>query len=279
MVDPAFALAAALIWTFSPIYYGGFLKRFDFLTLNFARNSMATAVLAGPALYFGLGAGTGYALLSGAITLAVGDSLFLLSIRETGASVATPVVYTYVLMVQLTASAVGVAVPASNLAAALMVVAGVFVLSRGGGGRPRRRGIGLAVAAALVWTVGQDLIQVATTAGGAPVSIAFARSLAATAALGCAVAATGRLKGWPRGLARRDYGVLAAVAVSDLALGSLLYVTSISLAGVAATVLLTSVSPFLTQVASRAMGREAPTALDFAGGALIVAALALAVLL
>jgi DME family drug/metabolite transporter len=279
MVNPTFALGASLIWAFSPIYYRAFLKRFDFLVLNLTRTALASAVLFLPAIYFGFGGGTGYALLSGSITLAVGDSLFLLSIKEMGASVATPVVYTYVLLVQLTAGEVGESVPLVNLVSALLVVAGVFALSRSGSGSPRARGLALALAAAVVWAVGQDLIGLATAAGGSAVSIAFSRNMAAAVALAAAALATRKGRRWPSGLTLREFALVAAIAISDLAVGSLLYVYSASLAGVATTVILTSPSPALTQVLSKALGKESPRRTDFLGGGLIVAAVVLAVAL
>ncbi|MBI3841366.1 MAG: DMT family transporter [Thaumarchaeota archaeon] len=277
--NPVYALVAALLWAFSPIYYRSFLQRFDFLNLNLLRTGTASAVLLVPALYYGFGAGVLPALLSGAATLACGDSLFLLSIRETGASVAAPVVYTYVLLVQFTAVAVGEAVPGTNFVAAAMVVAGVFVLSRGGRGKPRARGIAFALAGAVAWTVGQDLIKVATVAGGDFVVVTFCRNAAAAAALGVAVLATGRARRWPTGVTPRELGFMALIILSDLVLGSLLFVYSISTIGVAVTVVLTSLSPLLTQIFSRALGKEAPSRQDFGGGALIVAALVLAVVL
>ncbi|HYC11287.1 MAG TPA: DMT family transporter [Nitrososphaerales archaeon] len=279
MPDPAYALLASLIWAFSPVYYRGFLKKFDFLQLNLMRTSMSAVVLAAPAILLGFGAGLEYSILSGVITLAVGDSLFLLSIGEMGASIATPVAYTYVLFVQLTATTVGENVPTANFLAALMVIVGVFLVSRGGGTKPRARGVALAVAGALVWTVGQDLIRVATNAGGSAVGVAFGRVIAASVALFAAALVTGRVKAWPRGFTRREYCFLALVAVSDLAVGSLLYVYSISLVGVAVTVILTSLSPLLTQILSKALGKESPSRLDYSGGALIVAAVVLAVIL
>ncbi|HME19123.1 MAG TPA: DMT family transporter [Nitrososphaerales archaeon] len=279
MPNPAYALVASLIWAFSPIYYRAFMRKFDFLQLNLMRTSLGAAALAVPALLLGFGTGTGYALLSGLITLAVGDSLFLLSIGEMGASIATPVVYTYVLFVQLTATTVGETVPAANVLAALMVVAGVFLISRGGGSKPRAKGIALGISAGLVWTAGQDLIRVATNAGGNVVVVAFGRDFAAALALAAAVIATGRMRAWPKGFTKREYGFLALIAVSDLALGSLLYVYSISVIGVAVTVILTSLSPLLTQILSKALGKESPSMRDFAGGALIVAAVTLAVIL
>jgi len=277
LASPAYALVAALIWAFSPIYYRGFLARFDFLTFNLLRTSSAAVVLCLPALYLWGFSGLGFAVLSGVTTLACGDSLFLLSIRETGASVAAPVVYVYVLMVQIVGVALGQVVPYANVVAALMVVGGVYILSRGGEGKPRAKGIVFALSAAVVWTIGQELIQASTNAGGNFVAVAFTRNAAAALALGTAFLATRRYRTWPTGLMVRDYGFILMIMVSDLVVGSVLFVYSISTLGVALTVILTSLSPLLTQLFARALGKESPSTRDFLGGVLIVAALILAV--
>ena len=279
MASPAYALGAALIWAFSPIYYRGFLEKFDVLSFNMLRTSSASIALLFPALYFWTYAGLGYSLVSGIVTLTLGDTLFLLSIRENGASVTAPVVYTYVLMVQLVGVALGQVVPYANLLAAVMVVCGVYILSRGGEGKPRVRGIGMAVAAGVFWTIGQVLVQFSTTAGGQFVVVTFTRNAAAAVALTVAFLLTKRYKLWPSGLGLRWYAPVLLVTISDLALGSVLLVYSISTIGVALTVILTSLSPLLTQVFARALGKESPSTKDFAGGILIVAALVLAVAL
>ena len=253
------------------------MKRFDFLLLNLLRTSMASVVLFVPAALAGFDGGVYYALLSGAITLACGDTLYLLSVREMGASVAAPVVYTYVFFVQATATTIGETVPVANYVAALMIVGGVFLLARGGSGRPRAKGIAFGIGAGLVWTVGQELIRVATNAGGDVTVVTFSRNAAAALALAVAVIATRRFRLWPAGVTYRELGLIAFIALTDLALGSFLYVYSVSLVGIALTVIVTSLSPFLTQVLSKVLGKESPTAFDFAGGTIIVAALVLAI--
>lgn len=277
MGNPSYALVAALVWAFTPIYYRGFLSRFDVLSFNFLRNATAAAVLAVPALYLWEPSGLGFAVVSGVVTLACGDSLFLLSIRETSASVASPVVYTYVLMIQLAGVAMGQSIPYTNFLAAVMVVAGVYVLSRGGDGRPRSKGIALAVAAGVLWTFGQELIQQSTNAGGSFEAIAFTRNLSAAIALGAAFLLTRRDRAWPQNVGLKDYSVMIGFIVSDLVLGSLLFIYSISTIGVALTVILTSLSPLMTQVFAKALGKESPSTKDYLGGVLIVAALVLAV--
>jgi len=277
--DPLFALGAAVVWAVSPIYYRGFLREFDVLSFDFLRNVVAASVLGVLTIGLGLNAGSGvfYAVLAGPATLGVGDIMFLLSIRETGASVAAPVVYTYVLMIQLVGFTLGQAIPYSNFLAAGLVILGVFVLSRGGGGRPRKKGIAFALGAGVAWTAGQELIQQATNGGGNFIAITFARNSAATLALGAAVLLTMKSRTWPKSVSGRHWAFISVMVLSDLVLGSLMFVYSISTIGVAVTVILTSVSPLLTQVFSKALGKESPTPMDYLGGILIVCALILAV--
>ena len=277
MANAAFALGAAAIWAVAPIYYRGFLLKFDFLDFNLLRTSTAAAALAIPALLYWDAHGLGFAMLSGIIALACGDSLFLLSLREVGASVATPVVYTYVLMIQFVGAAVGQVIPVANFAAAAMVVGGVYLLSKGGNGGLRPRGIAFALCTGIVWTVGQEFVQSSTIAGGGFITVAFTRDASAALALAVAVLLTGGRRRWPSGLPLREYCLICCFTVSDLAIGSSLFVYSISTLGVALSVILTSLSPLLTQVTARALGKEFPSPRDFAGGALIVAALLLAV--
>lgn len=277
MATPAYALIAALIWAFSPIYYRGFLAKFDFLSFNLLRTATASVVLFLPALYFWSFSGLSFAVISGMTTLACGDSLFLLSIRETGASVAAPVVYIYVLLIQLVGVALGQVVPYANVVAAVMVVAGVYILSRGGEGKPRAKGIAFALGAAVIWTIGQEFIQASTNAGGNFVAVTFTRNAAAAIALGAVFLLTRRNRSWPSGLSVRRYGFILLFIISDLVVGSILFVYSISTIGVALSVILTSLSPLLTQVFAKALGKESPSAKDFLGGFLIVAAVILAV--
>jgi len=277
LANPAYALCTALIWAITSIYYRGFLSKFDFLNFNLLRTSVAAAALAIPAVYFWGSSGLGFAVLSGVITLACGDSFFLLSLRDVGASVASPVAYTYVLMIQFLGVAVGQVIPFANFVSAAMVVAGVYLLSKGGEAKRRPKGIAFAICAAIVWTIGQEFVQTSTNAGGNFVAVAFTRDLSAALALAVAVLLTRGTRPWPSGLSPKEYGMMCGFVISDLAVGSTLFVYSVSSIGVALTVILTSLSPLLTQLIAKALGKESPSPRDFAGGLLIVAALVLAV--
>jgi DME family drug/metabolite transporter len=278
LVNPIPALIPAIIWAIDPIYYRVFQQKVGFLELNLLRTCFATSALVVPAVVFGGFSGLNYAALSGIITLGVGDSLFLLALRMVGASVATPVVYLYVLIIQFTATSVGEAVPLGNFVSAGLVVVGVILLSSGAGGRPRLGGILTAVAASVAWAGGNEIVKLATNAGGGVFAVAFMRDASAALALGVVLVAFPRMRPNLGHLTLRGLLPIAVVAVADLALGSTLYIYSISTSGIALTVILTSVSPFLAQVFSRALGKETPRPRDYLGGLIIFVALLVAVL-
>ena len=107
--------------------------------------------------------------------------------------------------------------------------------------------------------------------------VTFASRVAAALVLGVLVLATGRARRWPSGVGAREYAFMLVFILSDLAVGTSLFVYSVASIGVALTVILTSLSPVLTQIFAKVLGKETPSKLDFVGGALIVGALGLAV--
>lgn len=127
-------------------------------------------------------------------------------------------VYTYVLMIQFVGAAVGQSIPCANFASAVMVIAGVYLLSKGGRGSLRPKGMAFAISAGIVWTVGQEFVQASTNAGGSFLAVAFARDLSASLALAMAVSVTRKTRPWPSGLSLKSDTSICALAVSDLAI-------------------------------------------------------------
>ncbi len=262
----------------SSVYYRVFQSKLNFLQLNLIRTSFAAAVLLFPAVYLGGFQGSLFAILSGVVSLAFGDSLFLVAIRKIGASIAAPVVYTYVFLVQASAQVAGEGVPATNFLSAGLIMLGVLVLSRGKQGAPRKGGILFALGASAAYTLGNLLIRVSTNTGGNFIAIAFVRAGAAAAVLGVVMILTQPLPRLiPAGFGRKDLLPVAIVGICDLSLGSSLLVYSVSTTGVAVTVILASISPFLTQVFSRLLGKEAPSNTDILGGLVIICAVVITV--
>jgi len=262
----------------SAVYYRNLQPKIGFLWLNLMRTSIASIILLVPAIYFGAFGGVEFAVLSGILNLAVGDSLFLIALRKVGTSIAAPVVYTYVLFVQLFGSVAGEATPLSNLLSSALVIWAVVILSRGKDGSARASGIGFALGASVAYASGNLLVKLSSIAGGNFLSVAFVRCASAAIALGIVtlVSRSGMepVFGTFRG---KNKSVFTVVTASDLAVGSTLIVYSVSTVGVTQTVILSSIAPLLAQVFSKVVGREAPTMTDFLGGLIIVVAIVVAV--
>jgi len=228
-----------------------------------------------PFLVIGSIQGLPYAVASGAIVLVAGDTCYFYGVKYAGASVAAPVAYTDVLLTQFSATLVGEPLRPIFLVSSCLVIAGIFVLSRGERRGLRFKGVALALGASILWTAGQTVLKTATSDGANPLSLTFMRIGGAVVVLGIVFAIRR-----PTGSVRfgvRKHAWLAALSVADTAVGTSLFVYSLSLVGLNMTILLTSPSPFLTQVFSKALGKEKPGVNDLLAGSLIVVALVLTI--
>ncbi|MEM3832676.1 MAG: DMT family transporter [Thermoprotei archaeon] len=276
MIDPIPALGTAVIWAISPIYYRDYLVINDVVRINFYRLFYASLGLFLPFIIFGFNDAIIYGSLSGLLTLAVGDTLYLFSIREVGASIAAPVAYTYVLLIQFTAVFLGEQLTINRVVSSMIIILGIYMLSDSKGSA-RRKGIVMALLTALLWTVGQSSIKLATMGYINPLSIAFARTTTAMSALGLYMLIN-RKNRFNAKIDKKHHILLATISISDLGLGSALYIYSIGIIGLTITIILTSVSPLLTQIVSKILGKENPSTRDVIAGFLIVTALIIAVI-
>lgn len=271
MIDVLPAVAAALIWAYASVSYKSYVEELGVFSLNFLRMAYAAAALAVPSLLLGLGGGgAAYAAVSGVLSLVVGDSLYLKAIQKSGVSVAVPAAYTYVLMEQFVAVTMGEPLKATYLVAGALVVFGVYLLAAGGGGRGPA-GIPYALGAALAWALGYAAVKAAGVGGVSPISIAFLRVATALPVL----AALNRPAELVGGLKRTWRSALPVVAALDLGGGSALFAYSATEVGLGLTVIITGVAPLASQLIARALGRERPSAREYAAAAAIFLAIAI----
>jgi DME family drug/metabolite transporter len=269
-MNPLPALLAATIWAVSPICYKDYLVKNSPIKINFLRLFYASLFLAVPFLYFGFNQAIVYGALSGLLSLAIGDSLYLLSIETTGASIAAPVSYTYVFLIQFVATFFGESLRFNYVVGSLLIVIGIYLLSDRKNVK-RMKGVILALLSALFWTMGQAVIKVATTAKLNPVSIAFVRVSSAMIAMSIFMLIKKSDNNFA--IITKQHLPLAAISILDLGLGSTLYVYSIGAVGLTTTIILTSISPLITQVVSKLLGKEAPSRRDLVASLFIVVAL------
>jgi DME family drug/metabolite transporter len=261
----------ALIWSIVPIVYKDYLFSNSTFTVNFYRMLFASLALSIPFIIFGFNEGIIYGMLSGILTLAIGDTFYLFAIRKIGASIATPISYTYVFFSQIAAFLLGEKITFLYFISSFLIIFGVFLFSKGDKTEKRLAGIFLSLLAATFWTLGQSMIRLATVYNMNPISIAFTRTSSACLVLGI----ISKLKNGSLKINSSIKGkiILALASISDLALGSSLFILSIALAGLGITIIVTSLSPLFTQLIAKISGRESPRRKDILGGIFVVSAL------
>ncbi|PVU72536.1 EamA family transporter [Vulcanisaeta sp. SCGC AB-777_J10] len=264
------AFTTAFIWAWASIVYGDFMKSINPLTVNFLRMLYASLILLIPAIVFGFNAGAVWGSLSGLLSLAVGDSLYLMSINYSGVSIAAPVSYTYIPIAVLMATLLGEPLTIYKVVSGLLVVLGVYLLSRERT-RITIRGMALALGAAMAWAVGQTMIKVADISGLNPITLAFTR--VATAGVVLLVINYVTHNDIAKAVKSTVRTRLPLFSVLDLGVGVALYAYSMDLVGLGLTVILTGSMPLIAQVMSSLMGREKLTVAKLLGAVVIVLAI------
>ncbi len=275
LIGEAAALSAALVWAYASVAYKPFIERYGALRVNVMRTLYASLAAVVPSVLLGLERPAAlWAMASGAVSLGAGDTMYLASIGLVGVSVAVPVSYTFIILGELMAIAVGERLTPLLALGGVLVLAGTALVSRGPRGRARPAGIALALAAAVAWALGWVMIRVADVGGLSPVSSAFLR--AATA--GLILAALGFARGERLGEAFRSTVTtrLPLVAAADLAGGSALFALALGVAGVDRSMVVIGSMPLFAQAIAWASGSERPSLVEVAGATLIVVAVAMA---
>jgi DME family drug/metabolite transporter len=263
------ALAAAAIWALVIFLYKRHMESLDAAAVNFSRLLYVAVLLAPTALFIEPAPGLWAAVVSGVVTLFVGDSLYFYAIHKVGGSVAAPLAYTYIVMAQYFALLLGEEVSQWLFLSSILVVAGVSLLAGGGGARLSPLGLA-AAAAALLWSLGMTAVKLAVLGSVNPLAVAYLRAASACAALGLYLAAKRRLKVVKSPL-------FATASLMDLAVGSALFAFAVGKIGLAPTTILVSASSLITQLYAKATGVENLTPRQMAGAAAIFAAVLTAV--
>lgn len=264
------ALAAAAIWALVIFLYKRHMESLDAAAVNFSRLLYVAVLLAPMALFIEPAPGLWAAVVSGVVTLFVGDSLYFYAIHKVGGSVAAPLAYTYIVMAQYFALLLGEEVSQWLILSSLLAVAGVSLLAGGGGARLSPLGLAAAAAAALLWSLGMTAVKLAVLGNVNPLAVAYLRATSACAALGLYLAAKRRLRVVKSPL-------FAAASLMDLGVGSALFAYAVGKIGLAPTTILVSASPLITQLYAKATGVESLTPRQMAGAAAIFAAVLTAV--
>lgn len=285
MIGEFAALGCALTWALTSILIKQPVIRMGAIAVNLLRTWVAAflflAVLAATgrvSLLLSLSPYTVFALiLSMAIGLGVGDTLYFHSMRLIGVSRALPISGSYPFPTLILA-VIWLGEPLTWLHAVgtLLIVSAIYLLSLPSGKtavatarEDLRRGVLLAVFAALLWAFSTALLK----SGVAETDVVVANSIRLPAA---GVVLLGMALRQPGGLSVRGVGVgtlvvVLASGVLGTAAGSALYLTAVIHAGAAKAASLQSVSPFFAAPLAFLFLKERVSRSILAGTALSVA--------
>lgn len=178
------ALGAAVSWAVAPILYRQALFKTKPISANIVRTVSNAAILLVVLLAIGKAGAlaklpieaVAMTVVSGAIGLGVGDTLYMMGLKSVGVSRAVPLGATYPLFSLVWATfLLGQPATALALFGALSILLGILLLSRdkersnydASGGKSSSKGIVFSLAAAGMWSVSITLMDVAVKLPGA----------------------------------------------------------------------------------------------------------------
>lgn len=262
----------SIIWGTVIFYYKKLMEKESFYTLNFKRVFSALMFSFPIAVISWTTKGALPSMLSGVVGLGIGDTLYLYAILKSGASIAAPVAYTYVILSQLTAFLIGEKVGLQLVIGALFAFLGVSLLNKENSSA-NLKGVVMAFLAGISWMFSAVLIKHATVAEGSPSYIvAFYRLLGATIFLGCLNYYLDRN---PKRLFNITQRILPPISFIDMYLGAALYSLGVSQLGVSKTVIIVSLSPAITVIFAKVMRLEEINWYKAIGTILIIAGIVL----
>ena len=285
------ALSSALIWALSSVLMAMGVKRLDVLPMNLVRCVISTIFFWALLPFFGGLAALAqipsqawlWLVLSVLGLLVVGDTMYFRSLDLAGVSWAMPVASINPLWSVLMAGFfLGEPLSWSLLVGAVLVIAGIAVLSRHGGkadparpvdGPTRRKGLLLALATSVAWAVGLISLKLASVEVHSVVVNSIRQPLGAGMLLALTLA-RGRWRDL-RHVDRRSWGIIGLASLLGTGVGSLLFVVAIQMVGAGRTSVLTSASPLLAVPFSMLLLNEQPNRWTFVGIALTTAGIIL----
>jgi drug/metabolite transporter (DMT)-like permease len=289
------ALVSAMSWGVTTVLVRAESRHIDVIFHNAIRSTMSSSLVAlavlslavlglyspafGPQPWLGVG----FLVLSIALTVGAGDSLYFLAVQRIGVARAMPISMSHPLLTALLAVALlGERVTLGLVGGLVLIPSGLYLVTRPPGrvvlpkadAEAARTGITMAFAAAGLWAVSAVMVRPALDQVDI-LSAAAIRTAAGAISVWLVTWRSGRL-----GAYRQVSGArlkMAAFGGAMTACGNLLSLVSVSLSGVARWATLTATAPlFAIPLSALALG-EHVTRLMVLGTLLVVAGVALVV--
>jgi transporter family protein len=217
--------------------------------------------------------------------LVVGDTLYFRSMDLAGVSWAMPLANIAPLWAVLLASFfVGEPLTWSLLVGALLVVAGVILVSKPTGGtsanhqadrESRRVGLLMALGVSVLWAIGQVSLKPATEGMHSIVANSVRQPVAAVMLLALTLS-RGRWRDF-RGLDRRSWAIIVLASLLSTGVGTMLFIMAIQIAGAGRTAVLGATAPLIAIPFSMLWLHERPTRWTLFGTLLTVLGIVLVI--
>ena len=275
MIGPIAAFLAMISWSISPIAYKYLVERYDPIMVNAIRITFTLPVLipllASERTVFVREDEFLILIALAIIGPGIADTLFIKSLELIGASIATPISYTYVLFVDIVAIFIFNEEATYNiLLGSLLVIVGASVLSKGENKSTNAAlglGVALAVLAAISWTFSITLLKIALTTTS-PVLITFYRTLIIMIILDAYVILKGRYR-ILRGVSAFEALVGMIGGASGIGFGLILYLIAIEYLGIAQATVVVSGSIMITELLAALISKERLGLIKYLGALLI----------
>lgn len=282
MLGELLALLTAVLWALTPVFGKKALEESSIVALNFVRS-----VFGSMALWLILPAARGWrlvdvdpyslALLTAAavIGMGLGDLAFFKSMDMIGVSKSTAISSTYPLFTTfISILLLGESLTVLSFLGTVSVVLGVSLISiassgeNGGRDNPSlRKGVVLAIASAVIWSIGITLIALCVRDVDPLVANTYRLSILALI-LSLPPLLKKRFRRGLRSGKTLFWG--AAAGVTGLSLGTSVYLESIKLIGAARATALSSIYPMISAVAATLFLKEKPNLKTWMGIGLTV---------
>lgn len=290
-------LAAALVWSTTNIVLRGQSVRLGAVTVNAWRTLFAAlcfvaifALTRQPGDLLGIPPGSLAALLISVIAgMVIGDTMQFVAMARIGVAKAMPISSTFPLFTIIIAAVVlHERITAWTIGGAVCVIVGVVLVAlpraakaapgtveKGPPPRQYWLGVGLALVAALCWSISTTLTRV----GIRDTDVITANMIRLPFSAAVSFLINTRSGGLPiRKFGRRSVVILVLAGVIGSAGGGFLYLTAIDLAGAAKTAVLASAAPIFGLVGAVLFLHERPGGRSVAGTLLAVLGIAFVVL-
>ena len=258
MMGAVYALAAAVSWAGGVTILKRLTNRIDTLSLNTLRLCVASLLLLAVILLSGRGTELVntplkplvYLIISGAIGLAIGDTIFIKSLSYLNASQAFPIalcsnpVFTMLLAVLL----LGESFTWVTGLGTFLVLLGIYLLTstRMTNSAPRRirgKGIVLALSAGATWAVAAVTLKLGVMDMDPLVAVAIKLSSATIVLLPFALSQRKRGALQLRKYGSRNLALVLTSALIDFGMGMVFFIIAIQLIGAGRAVVLAATSP------------------------------------